>query len=66
LLTVQIQNNEPHLWAIIDVQATSDTGRTLILCRGTGHEFTGDEREYLGTVQMHGGSLVFHFFRGQQ
>jgi hypothetical protein len=66
ILAVQVQQGELVLWAIIDIDTMDDGGRTLILCRGTGHDFTGDEREYIGTVQTHDGALVWHFFKGQQ
>lgn len=59
LLTVQVQNNQPCLWALVDEKATLKTNTVLIY--GTGHQV--DKRgKYLGTFQLGNGSLVFHVF----
>ena len=62
-LTVQIQNDKPCLWALVDTEVPKITETILIF--GTGHAVTG-EGEYLGTYQLHGGILVFHVFYGRQ
>lgn len=61
LLTVQAQRDTPRLWARIDpAQARSRWLHVRIF--GTGHPIAGDPGDYLGTFQIHGGSLVFHVF----
>jgi hypothetical protein len=61
LLTVQMQDGRPCLWAEV---ATSAPARPrTIAIYGTGNPIPGDaEIEYIGTFQMHGGALVFHAF----
>jgi hypothetical protein len=60
ILTVQIQNGEPHLWALCD-EALPKTERTLCIY-GTGIPITENLGEYIGTFQIDGGSYVFHIF----
>lgn len=58
ILCVQLQNGQPHIWAEVD---TDESTRACgFFWRGTGHELTGDEGKYVGTVQIQ--SLVFHLF----
>lgn len=59
LLTTQIQSDIPCLWAKVDTRAPMV--RRIFRWRGTGHPADG-LGEYVGTVQMHGGGLVFHLF----
>jgi hypothetical protein len=68
ILTVQMQGETPCLWAGVDPNAVLEARRILIM--GTGHPrhelqwLDGDESSlrYIGTVQMAGGQLVYHFF----
>lgn len=61
ILTVQIQNGTPCLWAKVNPEEMPEPRRIRIF--GTGHELTTEESEiYIGTFQIHGGSLVFHVF----
>ena len=62
LLEVQLQNDIPHLWAIVETDNPLELRK--VYCRGTGHpmpEACG-RQDFLGTVQAFGG-LVFHFFK---
>lgn len=59
ILTVQVQNGSPYIWAIVDSDAPQTT--RYFCARGTGHPL-GDVGLYIGTFQVHGGSLVFHLF----
>lgn len=61
ILTVQMQDNWPHLWALVDPILASE--ERTILIRGTGHDAPGVGR-YISTFQMQGGALVFHAFEG--
>jgi hypothetical protein len=61
ILSFQIQNDKPVIWAIVDVHRELETRKFML--RGTGH--TVDEtkiKSYLGTIQLLQGSLVFHLF----
>jgi|CZCB01.1.fsa_nt_gi hypothetical protein len=61
LLTVKNQRERLVLYAIVE-EAPVATVPVTIHIVGTGHSFAADERIYLGTVLMHGGSLVWHVF----
>lgn len=58
ILTVQLQNKEPYLWAIVDFDSpmTSMTVWTY----GTGHELDDNTGDYIGTYQY--STLVWHVF----
>lgn len=60
VLSVQTQNEEAMVWAKIDT--ASPTIMRHFHVRATGEEFTGEEGRFIGTFQMHGGSLVWHLF----
>lgn len=59
LMTVQMQNGQPCLWALVDTRNTVEKRKVLI--RGTGHPADNVGR-YISTFQMKGGALVFHAF----
>jgi hypothetical protein len=62
LLTVQVQNDVPCLWAIVDTSNIKPEDH-IIKMYGTGHEHKEIDGTYLGTFQMMVGSaLVFHVF----
>ena len=62
ILTVQVQHDEPQLWAVVDPEAPLVTRRFRLL--GTGHSTDNDvgRHNYIGTYQLHDGGLVFHLF----
>jgi len=63
ILTVQTQNEEPCLWALVDPKATTEIRFFEIF--GTGHPVgydMGVSRKYISTFQLRGGALVFHVF----
>lgn len=63
ILTVQTQWDAPCLWAMIDPEEKR-TEKVTIRVYGTGHPIDdSDNLDYLGTVQMLSGQLVFHVFR---
>lgn len=61
ILAVQTQDGVPCIWAMVD---TTDPPESRIFrIYGTGHPVNADEElAYVGTCQLHGGSLVFHIF----
>lgn len=67
-LAVQSQGERVQAWFVVDDHQETVVKRFLL--RGTGHPFPEHaERpsgrkpcQYLGTVQLHGGGLVFHLF----
>ena len=60
VLCVQVQNQQPYLWA--RVQPDSPTVPRCFRVAGTGHELGTDVGRYIGSFQLHGGHLVFHVF----
>jgi hypothetical protein len=63
ILTVQVQDGEPCLWALVDPDA--GTEERFIEMVGTGRQIptdSGSIGRYVSTFQMHGGSLVLHAF----
>lgn len=70
VLTVQMQHNIPCVWALVKVGTPSLTGaayckveRRTFEIVGTGQPFeNADKATYIGTVQMLGGSLIWHIF----
>ena len=66
ILTVQIQNGFPEIWAMVHltpkkIQPMSKRTFSVI---GTGHPIDDDEQtlEYIGTFQMNNGNFVGHLF----
>jgi hypothetical protein len=61
VLTVQMQDGTPCLWAKVD--PTRPTERRTFNVYGTGHEMPDDPcLVYVATFQMGGGALVWHVF----
>ena len=61
ILGVQVQFNEPKMWALVDDQQPLEERRFYTI--GTGHDFDyQDGDQHIGTFQLHGGSIVFHVF----
>ena len=61
ILTVQTQNEQGCIWALVDVDAPYE--HRVFNIFGTGHDITDDSNiGYIGTYQQHGGALVFHLF----
>jgi hypothetical protein len=62
ILSVGQQNGVMFLWALVNPGEQRTERRTLRVA-GTGHEIADvDELQFIGTVHMHGGALVFHIF----
>lgn len=64
ILAVDVQNETPCLWALVDAAAPRQDRRFRLA--GTGHPIDNpDELTHIGTFLMHGGRLVFHLFEVQ-
>lgn len=70
ILCVQTQNNAPCLWALIsNADSPNSPEPRRIEVHGTGNpipEQDGWVRLYIGTVQTHGGMMVWHVFETVQ
>lgn len=61
LLTVQMQNGSPFIWASLDEK--EPLGLRRVYVRGTGHElYPAEPHRYVGTFQQ--GPFVWHVFDG--
>ena len=62
ILTVQTQNDQPCLWALVDPNAEVENRYIEIF--GTGHPVAdkGIWRKYISSFQKRDGRLVFHVF----
>jgi hypothetical protein len=64
ILDVQAQHGNPFIWALVDDEAPKE--KRVFEIYGTGHPIKNitepTAREYIGTFQLNGGSLVFHLF----
>jgi len=63
LLTVQVQHEQPQMWALVDANASFTEDRHFRLS-GTSHPIQ-EERDslvWIGTFQINQGTLVFHLF----
>lgn len=59
ILCVQFQQEQLCLWAIVNDNTPEP--RTIYIF-GTGHDMDDTPRRYIGTVQQHGGALIWHVF----
>lgn len=61
VLSVQVQNGSPCMWAKVDTITEERTWRQFVIY-GTGHPTFDFPSKFIGTFQMDNGSLVFHVF----
>lgn len=65
ILTVQMQNGIPCLWALVDPDEALFDEREIEIF-GTGNHIVYDNNivwhKYISTIQLNGGSLIFHVF----
>ena len=60
-LTAQVQGGIPVVW----VRQNNDILETMthrFIIVGTGQAEVGEEWEYLSTIQLNGGALIYHVF----
>lgn len=63
VLAVQVQNDRPCIWALVD-EKLHPTARRVFVTIGTGHPipYPMATLKYVGTYQIAEGALVFHVF----
>ena len=64
ILTIQVQNETPCLWVLVDPNKPKE--KEIFEIYGTGHEIhydMGIDRKYVGTFQENKGMYVWHLFR---
>lgn len=63
VLSVQVQDGKPRVWALVDPKAEKVRRRFWVM--GTGWKANADGLgAYVDTIQLSGGALVFHVFDG--
>lgn len=60
ILSVQVQKDQPCMWALVDTSAPLKTQKFAI--RGTGNPIEGWLGTFVGTFQLFDGDRVFHLF----
>lgn len=62
IVSFQVQHDKPCIWALVDPKAQKAPRQFRLA--GTGHtlDYGKDALRPVGTIQLHGGSLVFHLF----
>jgi len=65
-ISVQVQNNEICLWALVDEDKIQVAREIRVI--GTGHPIYDDSgnMDYIGTVQMMSGKLIWHIFEDKE
>ena len=62
VISVQMQKEVPTMWAVVDDTQPMEPVKFRIF--GTGHNIENIESlEFVGTIQVFGGNLVFHVFK---
>lgn len=65
VLTIQVQNGTPCIWAMVEPKNPEE--EVTIRIHGTGHNISDTERlEYIGTFQWRNYGFVFHAFKEKQ
>ena len=66
VLSVQVQRDEPQMWAMVEEESYGGKQRRRFRVIGTGHPISRDEiLSFIGTFQLRGGALVFHLFEAK-
>ncbi len=61
ILSAQIQDKNPFLWALIDTDKPFETKAFKLI--GTGHQIKNEDKlKFIDTFQMHFEQLIFHLF----
>lgn len=60
-LSVHVQNGAICIWALVDTRSQLDR-EVRVSVFGTGNAIQDDPGQFLGTVLLDAGSLVFHVF----
>jgi hypothetical protein len=62
ILCVHSQDNEPHLWALVDTESKLEDRFFLILGTGRPIPIEIGKENYLGTFFLYNDTQVYHFF----
>ncbi len=62
ILSFQIQNGKPYIWALVDPDELLVSRYFTIIPTGAEIEYLSEILVYIGTVQMACGAMIFHLF----
>jgi hypothetical protein len=62
ILSLQVQNNVPHIWVIFDKANEKNLEERSFITYGTGHIISDLLKVYVGTYQLPLSGLVLHVF----
>ena len=62
ILCVQVQDRDPHIWAMVESMAPLEVRSFYIFGTGDPIQNVMEPGKYIGTFQLCGGELVFHLF----
>lgn len=65
VLSVQVQNGQPCMWALVDSCQGDNSDRSFLIVE-TGHPIDPTGLRFVGTFQMYQGAMVFHLFEKEQ
>ena len=60
ILHAGVQHNEINIWVMVDLDAQNEVRKIAVY--GTGHSMLKNSHKYIGTVQLAGGTFIFHVF----
>jgi len=63
-LDAQVEHGIPFVWGVVSTDSPPISH--VLFLRGTGHPFTGQEGDHIGSFQLDNGALVFHLFEEAQ
>lgn len=66
VLSVEEQYGSIVLYVLVDPTPEAETEPRRFLIHGTGHDVTNPDADFVGTVKLEGGALMFHVFVDQR
>ena len=60
ILCIQVQDNVPTIWAIVDIE--NPVEKRFFFMFGTGFQIKEEDYDYVATIQLLNGKLVYHIF----
>ncbi len=60
ILSFQTQHGTPYIWAKVNPENTTEERKFRLI--GTGHPIKEKNLSFIGAIQLHQGTLIFHLF----
>ena len=62
VLSAQVQYDQVFIWALVDLNLNHKMVERKFMLAGTGHPIFETDLDFIGTVQLADGSLIYHLF----